>query len=102
MPARQNNDSDIRQTIPMGEEKVFEFFFRQYYPALSFFANSIIHDENEAKDIVQDSFVILWNNHSVEEKSETVKSFLYTIVRNRCLDHLRKKKVMRKVNTETS
>jgi RNA polymerase sigma-70 factor (family 1) len=100
MPSRQNKDADNTQAIPMGEEKAFEFFFRQYYPTLCFFANSIIHNEDEAKDIVQDCFVILWSNQTANERSETVKSFLYTIVRNKAIDHLRKKKTIKRAAAE--
>lgn len=80
----------------MGEGKSFEFFFRQYYTLLSFFANSILQNEEEAKDIVQDCFVKLWDTQTINERSETVKSFLYTSVRNKCVDLLRKKKVIEK------
>ena len=80
----------------MGEGKSFEFFFRQYYTPLSFFANSILRNEEEAKDIVQDCFVKLWDSQTINDRSETVKSFLYTAVRNKCVDLLRKKKVIQK------
>jgi RNA polymerase sigma-70 factor (ECF subfamily) len=82
------------------EEKSFDFFFRQYYTPLCFFANSILHNQEEAKDIVQDSFVKLWDSQTIKERSETVKSFLYTVVRNKCVDLLRKKKVIEKAKLQ--
>ena len=84
----------------MGEGNSFEFFFRQYYTSLCFFANSILHNEEEAKDIVQDSFVKLWDSQTINERAETVKSFLYTSVRNKCVDVLRKKKVIQKAKLQ--
>ena len=96
MPSRQNNSTNNPQTLKMGEEKAFEYFFRQYYSALCFFANSIIRDEDEARDIVQDCFIKLWDCQTINERSETVKSFLYTTVRNKCVDFLRKRKTMEK------
>ena len=80
----------------MGEGKAFDYFFRQYYGVLCYFANTIIRNEEEAKDIVQDCFVKLWDSHTIDERSETVKSFLYTAVRNKCVDALRKKKTIQK------
>ena len=100
MPSRQKQRSGNTQTFQMGEGKSFEFFFRQYYTSLSFFANSIIHNEEEAKDVVQDCFVKLWDSKTINERSETVKSFLYTAVRNRCVDLLRKKKVIQKAKLQ--
>ncbi len=85
---------------PIDEEKRFDFFFREYYVSLCFFANSILHDVEAAKDLVQDCYVKLWNSHTIAERADTVKSFLYTAVRNKCLDFLRKKKVIDKAELQ--
>jgi RNA polymerase sigma-70 factor (ECF subfamily) len=82
--------------VPIGKEQTFNYFFRQYFVGLCFFAQSIIHNEEDAKDIVQDCFIKLWDDAASEEKTETVKSFLYTMVRNRCIDYVRKQKVITK------
>ena len=84
----------------MDEGKSFDFFFRRYYTSLCFFANSILHDEEAAKDVVQDCYVKLWDTHIIKERDHSVKSFLYTIVRNKCLDLLRKKKVVIKAELQ--
>jgi len=86
---------DSAYVFNMGESKAFDYFFRQYYTALCFFANSILHNEDEAKDLVQECYIKLWNSHTIIERANTVKSFLYTAVRNKCLDFLRRKKVMK-------
>lgn len=82
--------------VPIGKEQSFDYFFRQYYAALCFFAQSIIHNQEDAKDIVQDCFIKLWDDYALESKTDTIKSFLYTMVRNRCIDYVRKKKVVTK------
>lgn len=97
-------DNSIRSAkkdnvINIGIEQNFDYFFRQYYVALCFFANSIIHNDEDAKDIVQDCFVKLWNNDIVNEKVGNVKSFLYTMVRNRCIDYTRKQKTITKTKS---
>jgi RNA polymerase sigma-70 factor (ECF subfamily) len=100
MPSRQKENADNTEAFQMGEGNSFGFLFRQYYTTLCFFANSIIHDNEEAKDIVQDCFVKLWDSQTINERSETVKSFLYTAVRNKCVDLLRKKKVIQKTKLQ--
>jgi RNA polymerase sigma-70 factor (ECF subfamily) len=92
----QETAGDDGNSAKRKEEKAFDFFFREYYSALCFFAHSIIQDREEAKDLVQDCFLKLWEGHMINERSETVKSFLYTMVRNKCLDYLRKKKIISK------
>jgi RNA polymerase sigma-70 factor (family 1) len=91
-----NTSEEYARLILMGEGNTFDFFFRQYYTALCYFANAIIHNEEEAKDIVQDCFVKLWDSSAFIEKVESVPSFLYTSVRNKCIDLLRKRKVIDK------
>ena len=93
-------EANYSGVYPKGEKNAFDFFFRQYYTSLCFFANSILHDEDEAKDIVQDCFIKLWDGHTITERSETVKTFLYTIVRNKCLDLLRKRRVIKKAELQ--
>jgi len=97
---RHKRKEDSTNVVKMGEDKAFDFFFHQYYTTLCYFANSILHNEEEAKDIVQDCFVKLWNSQTINERSETVKSFLYTAVRNKCVDVLRKKKVIQKAKLQ--
>jgi RNA polymerase sigma-70 factor (ECF subfamily) len=83
------------------EHSTFDFFFRTYYTALCFFANSIVGDEDGAKDIVQNCFEKLWNRRvSFVERSETIKTFLYTMVRNECIDQVRKRKTITKAYKE--
>lgn len=86
--------------VPIGKEQSFDYFFRQYFAAVCFFAQSIIHNEEEAKDIVQDCFIKLWDAATpIEEKQDSVRSFLYTMVRNRCIDYVRKQQVIHKANS---
>ena len=82
--------------IPLSKQQNFEYWFRKYYTALCFFAQSILHNEEDAKDIVQDCFIKLWDNTSITAKQDTVRSFLYTMVRNSCIDHIRKSSVAAK------
>jgi len=100
MPSRQKENTDNSKIFGMGEEKAFDYFFRQYYAALCFFAKSILHDEDEAKDVVQDCFLKLWDSQTMIERSASVRSFLYTAVRNKCVDVLRRKKTKQKAELQ--
>jgi RNA polymerase sigma-70 factor (family 1) len=93
-----NQDFDdvngYRQAFQKGDEKAFDFFFRKYYAPLCFFANTYLNSEDDAEDMVQECFAKLWNRHAVMTNPQAIKSFLYTIVRNGCIDALRKKKTV--------
>ena len=74
------------------EIKEFDQIFRQYYQELYFFAMQMLHDPEDSKDVVSDAFEEVWSHFS-SVKKETVRYFLYRIVRNRCIDTLRHKKI---------
>lgn len=74
------------------ENKEFDQIFRQYYQELYFFAMQLLHDQEDSKDVVSDAFEEVWSHFS-SVKKETVRYFLYRIIRNRCIDILRHRKI---------
>jgi len=52
----------------------------------------ILQDEEDAKDIVQDSLVKLWGKREALGNINSIKSYALTIVRNACIDLIRKRK----------
>ena len=70
----------------------FEIIYNTYYSRLYYYTFQFITDEENSKDIVNDVFEKIWIQRH-ELKLETLSSYLYTLVRNRCLDYLRHKKV---------
>ena len=52
-----------------------------------------LQDADLSEDIVQESYAALWEKLQEGADVFTRKSYLYMMVRNRCLDHLRKKKI---------
>jgi RNA polymerase sigma-70 factor (family 1) len=91
-----NNHDSVIRAFAAGEEYAFDIIFREYYGALCFFANRLLKNEDDAKDIVQDCFVKLWNRHAFIKNPTAIKSFLYSTVRNACIDNLRKKATLGK------
>jgi len=62
-------------------------------------ANSILLDEEVAKDCVQDVYVKLWEKRNQLNKVENLSSFVMKAMRNLCLDKLRKN---REIDLETA
>ena len=69
-----------------------DILFKEYYPQLYYYAYHLINDIEASKDIVSDAFEFLWNNYDKVNKA-TVKSYLYTYVRNKSIDYLRHQNV---------
>lgn len=79
------------------DQTAFELLFRYYYPGLVVYASRIIDDKDEAEEIVQDFFVRLWKGRKEIRKSNTLKNYFFTSIKNRSLNHLKKEKTSEKV-----
>jgi len=71
------------------DEKGLEGLFRAHYTGLCRFAVGFVKEEETAREIVQETFVHLWEKRHTIDPARPVKSYLATAVRNRCLNHLR-------------
>lgn len=76
-------------------KQLFEQLFRDHYKALCHFAERYLHDNDSAQEIVQDVFINLWQKKETISSDKSVKSYLYTSVKNRCLNYIRDNKKFR-------
>lgn len=77
----------------------FHELFDRYYTPLTLFALRFLADEDAASDTVQNIFVSLYEQR-LTTKPANVKSFLYTAVRNACLNVLKHEKVRRQYESQ--
>lgn len=70
----------------IGKEHI-ESLFRLYYPRLRAYAVHFV-DESTAEDLIQDSFVRLWNKRRAISE-DSLSSLLFVMLRNACLNHLK-------------
>lgn len=69
----------------------FDILYVTYYPRMIRFAREYVLSEEDAENIVQDIFVLLWEKRDVLEIKVSIAPYLFTLVKNRCLDFLRHK-----------
>ena len=77
------------QDLKAGNQKVFETLFVELYAPLCRYACSILLDEDDAKDMVQKTFYKLWDGREDIEIHTSIKSYLYRMVHNNCLNHIK-------------
>lgn len=80
------------QKIKAGDKLVYKELFDEFYQTLCVFASKYLKDDAMAADVVQDTFIKFWEHHADFDHSIKIKSYLYTSVRNACLNILRDKK----------
>ncbi len=74
-------------------EQFVEQALAQYEGPLIGYALGIVHDLDRARDVVQDTFIRLYQQDR-EKVQRGLKTWLFTVCRNRALDILRKEKRM--------
>ena len=89
------DEMDMVETVDMVETsaELVERAISEYESALIGYAKTIVHDLDRARDVVQDTFIRLYQQDA-GKVSTGLKSWLFTVCRNRALDILRKEKRM--------
>lgn len=77
--------------MPETREQFIEKALAEYESPLIGYAASILHDLDRARDVVQDTFIRLCQQDPTKLR-ENLKTWLFTVCRNRSLDVLRKEK----------
>jgi len=90
------NNPVLLLDFQIGNEQAFDQVFNCYYPLLCVYANRILHHEDIAQDLAQESLITAWNRRTDFESIYKIKAFLYTCVRNACFKQLEKEKVKSK------
>lgn len=68
-----------------------EDLFRYNYRPLCMYALHYLQDMDLVEDVVQECFTTLWEKLEQGSQVANRRAYLYMTVRNRCLDHLRRK-----------
>ncbi len=92
---RKVNDKIIKH-IHRGERKAFRQIFDHFFNALAAFGYKYVNNIEIAEDLVQESLISFWEKRLDFENIPTVKSFLYTTVRNKALNYIKHEQVKKK------
>ncbi|NLO02982.1 MAG: RNA polymerase sigma-70 factor [Bacteroidales bacterium] len=85
--------SQTKLDLKDGNPEAFREVFRLLYPRLKGYCRLYITNKNEVEDIIQESFLILWEHRNSIDVCKRIESFLFVIARNRCLNYLKSKRL---------
>jgi len=86
-------DDQLLVTLQAGDITAFEMIFKTYYQPLCNYAYSFVHDRDEAEEIVQATFLSVWEKKDNLTIHTGVKPYLYAMVRNAALNVLKHEKI---------
>lgn len=71
-------------------EQDFKALFFKYRAGLVHFSAHILRNEDDAMEVVNDVFVSIWEKRDQLKLDDSLKNYLYTSVKNRSLNFLKK------------
>ncbi|RAW03441.1 RNA polymerase sigma-70 factor [Pseudochryseolinea flava] len=86
-------DQQYLSALKTGDITAFEMLFRNYYQPLCNYAYTFVQDRDEAEEIVQATFMSVWEKRDALEIRTAVRPYLYAMVRNACLNVIKHEKI---------
>ena len=83
------DDKQLVSQLINNEVKAFDALFQRYSEKLFRFSFSLLKNEEDSKEIVQEAFLRIWKKRQKIDSSKSFKSFLFTISYNLIIDHFR-------------
>lgn len=84
--------SELSRRLRHSDREAYAEIFRRFHGPLVRYARRITNDEAVAYDVLQDVFMKLWEDRKTLTVKVSLKAMLYTMVRNRALNSLRRSK----------
>jgi RNA polymerase sigma-70 factor (ECF subfamily) len=86
-----STDSELMQKVHVNDSKALEALYNRYSALLYTLIKKIVVDEEVAKDVLSDVFVIIWRKIDLFDfNSNNVYTWILTIARNKAVDTIRR------------
>ena len=86
-----SSEEDLRlfDLIKQDDLASYETVFKRYYRDLYRFAYTYLRDEVPAEEMAQEVFLYIWEKRSQIEIKTTLKTYLFSAVKNKCLNYIK-------------
>ena len=81
--------NDIIERCRCGDQAAFRAVVQTFQPMVFRLAFRLLCDDDEAKDIVQETFIRVWLNIGRYDAAQSLRTWIYTIATRLCLDRLK-------------
>jgi RNA polymerase sigma-70 factor, ECF subfamily len=82
------DDVQLSINIRNGDQKAFKTFYDKHYPGLYRFMMSRGMSHDEAEDLVQKAFIMIWDKRSGIDETKSLRAYLFQIAYTRMLNHV--------------
>ena len=83
-------ESDIISRCQQGDKDAFRWVVQTHQRMIFSLALKMLCDEEEAKDMVQETFIRVWQSIRSFDSQKTFSTWVYTIASRLCIDRLKR------------
>jgi RNA polymerase sigma-70 factor (ECF subfamily) len=91
------SESEALERVKRGNRQAYQVIVTRYMKKAYFIALGFVHNQQDALDISQDSFVKAYRSLKSFDTRRPFFPWFYEIMKNRCLDHLKRQKLKNEV-----
>jgi RNA polymerase sigma-70 factor (family 1) len=89
-PVKYTDSYQLAKLLSKGDEPTFEYLFHSYKTKLFVYAFRFLKSNELADEIVQETFIKIWDIRQTIDPAGSLSGYLFTIARNLILDNFRK------------
>ncbi len=83
------NETGIIQRLQKGDKNAFTVLYRKYNKLIYTIAYRYLKNNEMSEDIVQHTFLKLWETKSLLQENMSIRNYLYTLAKNQVLNEIR-------------
>lgn len=95
-PERGASDEVLMERIANGDVMSLRFLLERYWSPLVGYAGRIVGRREDAKDVVQEVFIRLWQKRQQWQPRGSVRAYIYRIARNLSLNACRERRTRKR------
>jgi RNA polymerase sigma-70 factor (family 1) len=93
-------NAELTRRIKQNEQSAFELLFKLYYHQLCNYARVYVKHFELADEIVQETFVKVWEVRATLDEQLSLKAFLYRCVHNNAVNYIKKLQVNNRLTSD--
>lgn len=76
--------------LASGDEKAFSDLYNHYWESLFGYVMRVLQDKDESMDVVQDTFITIWEQRATLGNIKTFHAYIHSVARYKALGSIRK------------
>jgi len=93
MPHPKNEYDLLLCSLKRGDNEAFERIYDLFWESLYAIGYNRLQSSTDVEDIIQELFVDLWNKRETIRVNESLRTYLFTAMKYKVIDHIRRSKV---------